>query len=367
VAAGYTAATKLSQRPVLVEADTAGAVRPVALTGIPGGLVPERAVNGLAADDGQMVAVGSANGYPAVWRKASGGSWSLATPPSLAASYPGLTALTSVTHGPNGWLAAGPGPVVLTSSDSATWRPAGGPIIQDLAGASAVTTAASPAGYVVARTTSGGGGTPDLWFSPDLRSWTRAASMNDTGGSSRVLSVAANARGFLAVGSHNGHPAVWSSSDGRSWTAIVLGLPAGASCAVLQLVAVNGDHVVVLGQQQEPGGAVPLAEMSANGGSSWQVVPFPSPGRDTAVTALSAGPGGGFTAAAQYGPAGQQQAAVWTSPDGTAWTQSQVSGLTGGSVSQVAALAQTDSAVAGIGTVATQTGQHPVTVTVPAG
>jgi hypothetical protein len=367
VAVGYTAATKLSQRPVLLEADTAGAMRQVPLAAIPGALVPEQTVSDLAAAGGQTVAVGSANGYPAVWHKPSGGSWSLVTSPSLAASYPGLTALTSVTHGPSGWLAVGPGPVVLTSSDGVTWRPGGGSIIQELARASAVTAAASPAGYVIARTTPGGGGPPDLWFSPDLRSWTRAASMNDTSGSSRVLSVAADGRGFLAVGSHNGHPAVWSTSDGRSWTAIVLGLPAGASSAVLRQVAVNGDHVVVLGQQQQAGGAVPLAEMSANGGPSWQVVPFPSPGPDTAITALSAGPGSGFTAAAQYGPPGQQQAAVWTSPNGAAWARSQVSGLAGGSVSQVAALAQADSAVVGIGAVATQTSQHPVTVTLPAG
>jgi hypothetical protein len=278
-----------------------------------------------------------------------------------------LTALTSVTHGPSGWLAVGPGPVVLTSSDGTTWRPGGGSLLQPLARASAVTAAAGPAGYVIARTAPGGGGTPDLWFSPDLRSWTRAASMNDTSGSSRVLSVTPDGRGFLAAGSHNGHPAVWSTSDGRSWTAIVLGLPAGASSAVLRQVAVNGDHVVVLGQQQQAGGAVPLAEMSANGGPSWQVVPFPSPGPDTAITALSAGPGSGFTAAAQYGPPGQQQATVWTSPNGAAWARSQVSGLAGGSVSQVAALAQADSAVVGIGAVATQTSQHPVTVTLPAG
>jgi serine/threonine protein kinase len=370
VAVGYTAATKLSQQLVQVEADTAGAVRPVRLAAIPGGLVPELAVNGLAAAGGQMVAVGSANGYPAAWRKAAGGSWSLVTPLSLASSFPGLTALTSVTKGPAGWLAVGaPGPVVLTSSDGITWRQAGRQVTQDLAGAAALTAAAGPAGYVIARTTPGGGGTLDLWWSRDLTSWTRATSMNDTSGDSRVLAVAADGHGFLAAGSHDGHPAVWSTSDGRSWTAIVLGLPAGASSAVLQQVAVNGDHVVVLGQQRRPDGTAPLAETSANGGLSWQVVPFPSPGPDAAITALAAGPGGGFTAAARYGAPGQQQAAVWMSPSGTTWTRSQVGGLTGGGASEIAALAQAEpssSGVVGIGAVVTQASQQTVTVALPA-
>jgi hypothetical protein len=369
VAIGYTAATKLSQQPVLAVADTAGSVRKVSLAAIPGGLVPEVAVSGLAAAGGQTVAVGSANGYPAVWRKTAGGSWSLATRLPLASSFPGLSALTSVTRGPAGWLAVGaPGPVLLTSSDGTNWRQASRVIPQDLAGASAVTAAAGPAGYVIASTTPGGG-TPDLWWSRDMTSWTRATSMNDTSGSSRVLSVAANGHGFLAAGSHDGHPAVWSTSDGRSWTAIVLGLPASASSAVLQQVAVNGDHVVVLGRQQQANGTAPLAETSANSGLSWQVVPFPSPGPDTSITALTAGPASGFTAAARYGTPGQQRAGVWTSPSGTTWTRSQVSGLTGGADTGIAALARTEPpapVVIGIGSLATQASQQAVTVTLSA-
>jgi hypothetical protein len=373
VAVGYTAATKLGQQPVLLVAGTAGTagragrVRPVPLAAIPGGLVPELAVNGLAADGGQMVAVGSADGYPAVWHRSSGGSWSLVTSPSLAAELAGgLTALTSVTHGAAGWLAVGgPGPVLLTSPDGTNWRPLGGPITRDLAGASAVTAAASPAGYVIARTTQGGG-TPDIWWSQDLRRWTHATSMNFTSGSSRVLAAAADGRGFLAVGSHDHQPAVWATSDGGSWTAIVLGLPAGASSAVLEHVAVSGNRVVALGQQQRPGGTVPLAEMSANGGTSWQVVPFPQPGPGTAVTALTADPGGGFTAAAQYGAAGQRQAAAWTSPGGAGWTQSQGSALTGSGVSEIAGLAPAGSAVIGIGVTASATSQQTVTITLPA-
>jgi len=77
IAVGGTAASRVSQQPVFLEANAAGSVRTVSLAGLPGGIVPEVAVNGTAVADGQQIAVGSADGYPAVWRRASGGSWTL--------------------------------------------------------------------------------------------------------------------------------------------------------------------------------------------------------------------------------------------------------------------------------------------------
>ena len=54
---------------------------------------------------------GSADGYPAIWRKAPGGGWRLVPSLSLVSAAPGLAALTSMTHGVAGWLAVGvPGP-----------------------------------------------------------------------------------------------------------------------------------------------------------------------------------------------------------------------------------------------------------------
>src|SRR3984957_11087098 len=79
VAVGYTSPSKVSQQPVFLMANAAGSVRPVSLAGLAGGAIPELSVNGLAVAGGQQIAVGSTEGYPAVWRKASGGSWTLAT------------------------------------------------------------------------------------------------------------------------------------------------------------------------------------------------------------------------------------------------------------------------------------------------
>ena len=278
IAVGATSGER--EQPVFVAASKAGTVRPVSLTAISGGVVPELTVNGLATAGGQQITVGSADGYPAVWRQAPGSaSWSLATSLSLVSAYPGLSALTSVTHGPAGWLAVGePGPVVLTSADGTTWQRAGAPITEDLAGTSVIMTAANQSGYVIVGNPAGPAGAAGLalWWSPNLTSWTRGADMNYTSGSSQISAVAADTHDFMAVGSHNGHPAVWTTTDGRTWTTIMLGLPPGASGAVLQQVAISGEHVVALGQETKAGEAVPFAELSTDGGASWQEEPFGS-------------------------------------------------------------------------------------------
>ena len=369
IAVGTTSGGKSGKQPAFVTASRAGTVRPVSLTAISGGVVPELAVNGLAAAGGGQIAVGSADGYPAVWRQAPGsGSWSLVSSLSVVSAYPGLAALTSVAHGPAGWLAVGePGPVVLTSADGTTWQRASGSIAQDLAGASSIVAAADQSGYVIVGNSAGPDAAgPELWWSPNLTSWTRGADMNDTGGSSQISAVTADAHEFMAVGSHNGHPAVWTTSDGQTWTTIVLGLPPGASAAVLQRVAISAGHVVALGVQTKAGQTLPFAELSADGGASWQEDSFGSAGRDIAVTALTVG-SGGFTAASQSGPPGQQDVQIWTSATGSTWTSAQVSGLSGGGSHEVTGLVSSGSAVTGIGLTATQQGQQPITVSLAGG
>jgi hypothetical protein len=372
IAIGSTASVKVGQQPVFLEANTAGSVRPVSLAGIPGGIVPEMAVNALAGGDGQEVAVGSADGYPAVWRQSAGGSWALVSSPSQVSAYRGLQALTSVTHGPEGWLAVGsPGPVVFASADGTAWQDATGPgsITDDLAGVAAVAAAAGPAGYVIAGKLVGPGGASvaDVWWSPNLTFWIRANDVNDTSGSSQVLAVAASAHGFVSAGSHDGKPAVWITTDGRSWTTIVLPVPAGASSAVLQHVAISGDRVVALGQETAAAGSMPFAELSVNGGTSWSQVPFAAAGPDTSFTALTAD-SGGFTVAGQVSEPGQAQVALWTSANGATWTQLHVGGLTGaqtGGSYQVTALTSAGSGVTGIGSMVTQQSQGAFAVTLP--
>jgi hypothetical protein len=139
--------------------------------------------------------------------------------------------------------------------------------------------------------------------------------------------------------------------------------PGGASGAGLEQVAVKGNLVAALGRAATPGGVVPFAERSADGGLNWAQAPFSSPGPGTTFTALTAGPGG-FTAAARFGASGQQDAAVWTSALGTSWKRSPVAGLGRAASREITALAPSGSAVTGIASLATQQSQQFVTLTV---
>jgi hypothetical protein len=352
VAAGSTDASGVGQQGVLLEANRAGSVQAVPLVNLPGAVVPELAMNAMAAAGEVQVAVGSADGYPAIWHRQDGGSWSLVSSPALTSGQDHLAALTAVTRGPDGWLAVGAsGALAFTSPDGVTWQPAPGTIAQDLAGVSAVTVAAGPAGYVVV-------GNSDMWWSSDLASWSRASGIDD----GQVLAVTADAHGFLAVGSRDGKPAAWTTSDGRTWTAIALPLPAAASSAVLQQIAVNGNRVVALGQETAGGGVRPFAVLSVDGGARWVQVPFATPGPDTSFTALIAG-ARGFTAVGQYGPSGQAAPAAWTSATGVAWARTELSGLT--DAYRITALAPAGPAATAIGSVATEQSQGAFMVGVP--
>ena len=320
IAAGSTTASKTSQQAVLLQASTSGLVRPVNLAALPGAVVPEVAVHSQAAADGTQIAVGSADGHPAIWRNTPRGSWTLLSTPSQVSATPGLAALTTVTHGRAGWLAVGvPGPVIYTSVNGTTWQPAT-VIARDLAGVVGVAATAGPRGYVIVGklVAPGGSCVADVWWSPDLTTWTRARDVNDTTGSSQVLAVTADDDGFYSAGSHDAQPAVWTTTDGRTWTTIVLPLPHGAT-GVLQQIATGNDRLIALGTQTSGGVSTALAELSTDDGATWRQVPFGAPGPDPAITALTGGPGG-FTATIQTGAPAQPDVTTWTSPDGATWT-----------------------------------------------
>ena len=180
------------------------------------------AVKAIASAGGVRLAVGSADGYPAIWRQAP-------------------ETLTTVTHGPAGWLAVGvPGPVVLTSADGTTWRAATGNIEADLGKITSVSAAAGPRGYVILGrlAVQGGGCVADVWWSADLTNWKRAHDVNGTNGSSQTLAVAALSDGFVSVGSHNGKPAAWVTSDGTTWRTIFLSGPANAQLNQIAVIGV---------------------------------------------------------------------------------------------------------------------------------
>ena len=188
--------------PALAMTSFAGyACRPA----LPG--APKLAVKAIASAGGERLAVGSADGYPAIWKQVPSGSWTLVTAPGDLPAQSVPETLTTVTHGPAGWLAVGvPGPVVLASANGTTWRPAAGKIVADLGKITAVSAAAGPRGYVILGrlAVQGGACVADVWWSADLTNWKRAHDVNGTNGSSQTLAVAALADGFVSVGSHEG-------------------------------------------------------------------------------------------------------------------------------------------------------------------
>jgi hypothetical protein len=121
IAAGKTNSTRTGQEGLLIKADTAGNIAPVSLSAIPGGLIPEEKVRSTATAGSVQIAVGSANGYPAVWRRVSGGPWSLVSTLAQVSADADLNGLSTVTHGPHGWVATGPGGFTLTSADGTNW------------------------------------------------------------------------------------------------------------------------------------------------------------------------------------------------------------------------------------------------------
>ena len=347
-------------------AATGQTVRAAVFGAYPGRHVSELAISGLAAAHGELVAVGGTAGRPAVWHRAPGGTWSLA---SAVPARPGLVALASVTHGPDGWLAVGSRiPVIVTSADSMSWRSAG-MVTRDLGGVSSAISAAGPAGYVVVGklVARGGACAADIWWSPDLGAWAHAHDVNDTTGSSDVLAVAAGPHGFVSVGLHDDRPAVWTTANGRAWTTIVLPVPPSAPGAALQQVAVNGSRVVALGEETTANGTVavrPFAEFSADGGASWHMVPLSSPGPGTTVTALTA-VSRGFVAVGRYTGPGRRTVVVWASADGASWVRVPVGGLTGARIvgsHGITALAASGSTVVGIGPVSARSGRHQAVI-----
>ena len=125
VAVGSQSRTATGQQAVFVTADRAGHVWPVSLARVPGGLIPELAVHGTAVAGGEQIAVGTADGFPAVWRRTASGSWALVflLTPGIRRRGPGR----AVRRDPRACLGGSrSGPVRLSSPRPAV--PPGGPL-----------------------------------------------------------------------------------------------------------------------------------------------------------------------------------------------------------------------------------------------
>jgi hypothetical protein len=290
----------------------------------------------MASAAGTALAVGSADGRPAIWRRNADGSWALesARQPAVFEVF-GNEGLTSITHGPAGWLAVGgaasgttadstdgtsDGPVILTSADGTTGHSISG--IAEFAGAGVRTTAvaASGHGYVVAgHEVSGDQTFAALWWSPDLKHWVRIPNGGLAGRlvPSDILGVTAVDGGIVAIGSRENAPSIWVSGSGQTWGQGTFTLPGGATSGSLHLITVRGNTIVTAGNATTASGtSIPVVITSTDDDKTWQQITLAQPGVTASVTSLTA-KGSGFTATGES--AGK--AVTWTSPDGLTWTE----------------------------------------------
>jgi len=314
---------------------------------------------------GIALAVGSADGHPAIWRRAASGSWTLESAATLGA-VGGRAGLASVAYGQAGWIAVGAAsgggttqPVVLSSADGVTWQPAAA--LEALAGKGTefLGVAAGRGGYVaVGRQMDGGRIFAVLWYSADLRGWTLGGNGGLDGrlSASTVNAVAATAGGFVAVGSHGAGQAIWTSADGKNWNLTNVNLPPGAHSATLTSVAASGSRVVAAGYADTPAGDIPVVVSSVDGGAQWRQTVLAATGGLGVITALTATPTG-FTVAGLAGKGGSVHTVTWTSRDGLTWSRPAQT-----ADSEITALIAAGSGV--IGT--TERGAAATVVTVPA-
>ena len=303
------------------------AVSAAALPGYPGRGVTGELVEGLASADGAQLAVGTVDGLPAVWRRAGNGPWSLVT--QNTAGITGRAAvLTNIHLSPRGWIATGvlgsgsaSHPVVLVSADGRTWQVVDGePSFGGPGGYSYAIAAGKSEDVVVGKVVNGGRTAAATWWSTDLHHWVRGGNNGGLDGRlkpSQMNAATVTPQKFVAVGQHGGLPAVWLASVARDWTVTDLPMPAGATSAALTKVAATGDRIVALGDKTTPGGTVPFAVTSADGGATWREVPIAAPSGGTATVTAVTVSASGFTAVAQ---ASGTNAIYWKSADGTAWS-----------------------------------------------
>jgi hypothetical protein len=387
--------TRAGERPYLAVAGPGHDPRVVSVSSLAGAAITQTGVNAVAVDGQRRVVVGEQDGTLAIWSgpTAAGqngagqtipGTWATAT--GLPPAVHGTQRLTSVVHGPAGWLATGEAVagttsylVAASSADGRSWQPVRSSALAR-AHAVAIQAAADTGGYVVVgRATASSGTVPAVWFSPDMRTWTRVSTGSGPAGMpspGQLAGVASATDGFVAVGAAGIDPAVWTSADGRHWTTHLLKIPGTGASAQLTQVAASGRTVVAFGQETWASGrTAALAEVSHDGGRTWTPVPFTVSGVPphgtaartatvTAVTAMS----GGFTAVGSYGPARDRDVQVWTSANGNRWlTQTpHGTGLSGPGLQQISGLAATGTALTGVGFTATATGEQPTLWPVPA-
>lgn len=330
VVGGDRRSSDVDNQIVLMAGRLGGAIEPVDLGEVDGLIRIAREIGGIAAARGRYVAAGTAVGDAAIWTSADGRQWD-----AVIFGGPRVQELSDVAHGPKGWVAVGGSmrdsvvvePLIVTSADGRSWTRV--EITEALAPTEGHhflaphVVAAGEAGYVLAGEDRDQGGVrPALWFTPDLRRYTRTAKLPAEGTGVRVHDVTATATGYVAVGGSGAGvretAVVWVSDDGVNWTDRSRVRPPGARSFGLRHVVSFGDRIVAVGTAAfETGVRQGFAAVSRDMGETWEYGRLPADQaaavRDLAVTAE------GMVAVGWHGLPAESDSAAWTSRDGLEW------------------------------------------------
>ncbi|WP_157522903.1 hypothetical protein [Herbidospora cretacea] len=318
--------------PVLMTAEKGKSAEAVPLESVPGLNRLARNTSGVLAAGGAFVAVGSANGDAGIWTSGNNGAnWRAINSQWLGGS--GRQALSDVAYGPKGWLAVGSTmadllvtkPLLVVSSDGKGWRQ--GPEMATPEGHVSLapqTVAAGPKGYVLAgEDQSGAGVGPALWFTGDLKKFTRVPRLPAGASEVRIHDVAATDDGFVAIGgsgrSERESGVVWVSNDGLTWEAKNRVLPDDAQSAGLRHVIARDGRLIATGTALTDDGARPFSAVSGDGGDSWEFawLPAEAPAVVLDLTASERG----IVAVGAHGTGNEVDSSVWASEDGLVWVR----------------------------------------------
>ncbi|MFI6391135.1 hypothetical protein [Nonomuraea sp. NPDC050540] len=364
---GDQAAADVGNQLVLMSAPAKGSAARVPLSGIEGLSRIARETTRLAAAKGQYVAVGAASGDAGVWTSKDWQNWT-----STSLGGPRRQMLNDVVHGRRGWLAAGAtesgtsatDPLIVTSADGRTWKQAPAPARADgHTYLDVQSVAADDKGYILAGEDRGPSSAGvAIWFTPDLRKFTRSQKLPQGGAGVRIFDLAATPDGYAAVGSSGAgeqeSAVVWTSKDGLNWTPRKRPSPPDAASAGLRQVVAFGDMLVATGTAQLGGTSRAFAASSEDGGASWRYTWLPAE-RAAAVHDLAAGENG-LVAVGWHGQPGGADSAAWISADGQTWARQDLKDprLLGDGMQWLAAVTTSGAQVVALGRSTTYTADH---------
>lgn len=331
-AGGDQAASDVDNQLVLMASPPRGQASRVQLGDVEGLTRIARETTGIATFAGRYVAVGSASGDAGLWTIKNWQSWK-----SMSLGGPGRQRLEDVAHGGRGWLAVGgteanvalTDPLLVTSGDGESWKKvnASGDLARrpdhPYLGTHVVTAGAK--GYVLAGEDRDQAGTASaaIWFTSDLRKYTRSKKLPQGGSGVRIHDAVATADGFVAVGGSGSadqeSSVVWYSEDGVNWNSRTRAAPQDATSAGLRQITFYQDKLVAIGTALTGGSRRAFAAVSEDDGATWQTAWLPAD-QAAAVHDLAATEEG-LVAVGWHGVPGEGDSAAWTSQDGLTWNR----------------------------------------------